>query len=125
MCNYRTALGRLEEQCREIEIELGRCSGTLEAELQTVTLQEVRAAIPEDGALVEVVRYRPFHPDATATAHRWGAPRYVAYVLRRAGPIAWVDLGEAHAIETAVSEHLPRLCRDPAGAKVAARALDE
>jgi hypothetical protein len=58
-------------------------------------------------------------------AHRWGAPRYVAYVLRRSGRIGWADLGEAREIEAAVSEHLPGLYRGPARAQAAARALDE
>jgi tetratricopeptide (TPR) repeat protein len=45
-----------------------------------------------------------FDPRAGSKSTRWGTPRYVAYVLRCEGDIAWADLGEAAPIEAAVRQ---------------------
>ncbi|ESA39137.1 tr [Leptolyngbya sp. Heron Island J] len=59
--------------------------------------------IPQDAALVEIIRYVPFSHQAGAGA-RWGSPRYGAYVLQAVGPPQWADLGEAALIDAAVAD---------------------
>ncbi|NEQ22048.1 MAG: CHAT domain-containing protein [Microcoleus sp. SIO2G3] len=47
--------------------------------------------------------YQPFNPKATNSGEKWGTLRYVAYVLHHTGSPQWVDLGEAQAIDQAVT----------------------
>ncbi|HYP02451.1 MAG TPA: tetratricopeptide repeat protein [Pyrinomonadaceae bacterium] len=118
---------RLEAEIERLEGEVSARSAefrTLEA--RPVTLDAVRAAIPTGAALVEMVLYRPYEPK-TIGKSRFGAPRYVAYVLtREAGAPLWVDLGEAAAIDRdialwrrALTNHASRDVRERG------RALDE
>ena len=91
---------RLEAEVERLEAEVSARSAefrTLEA--HPVTLDAVRAAIPAGAALVEMVLYRPYEPKMLGKS-RFGAARYVAYVITResSAPL-WVDLGEAAAIE--------------------------
>ena len=75
-------------------------------------MERVQQAIPEDAALIEWFRYRPFNPKAKGQEPRWGTARYVAYVLKREGQAVAVDLGEAAPIERTLSDLLVAL-RDP------------
>jgi CHAT domain-containing protein/Tfp pilus assembly protein PilF len=91
---------RLEAEVERLEEEVSARSAefrTLEA--RPVTLDAVRAVVPAGAALVEMVLYRPYDPK-TFGKSRFGAPRYVAYVMTResSAPL-WVELGEAAAIE--------------------------
>jgi hypothetical protein len=62
---------------------------------------------------MEWFRFRPFDPKAKDEKTRWGAPRYVAYVLRREGDPAAIDLGAAQDIDKLVSDFRAALS-DPA-----------
>ena len=66
------------------------------------TLEELRAGLPEDGALVEFAVYHPRDP-RRAGRDQAATPRYVAFVLPKSGPIAAVPLGEAAEIEGRVA----------------------
>ncbi|WP_437764828.1 CHAT domain-containing tetratricopeptide repeat protein [Sorangium sp. So ce281] len=115
---HDAALAELERQKARLEAELGKRGATLLRDDRLVTLAEVKAAIPEDAALVEMIVRRPVGEAAEA-------PRLAAYVLRRRGAARFVDLGEARAAAGLVDELRQALAsprRDPA---LAARALDE
>jgi CHAT domain-containing protein len=117
---------RLEAEVERLEADISTRSAAFRTEVQPVTLSSVQRAIPEHMALIEMAVYRPYDPQASATEGRFGAARYVAYVLWRQGPLRWVDLGDATAIDREV-ERLRRALHRPTNADVqqAGRALDE
>jgi CHAT domain-containing protein len=123
---YRDRVKTLEEQAEKFEAEISRRSDEFRAQSLPVTLEAVRAAIPDDAALIEFASYRPFNPKAAKEDDAYGQPRYVAYVLRRQGEIQWKEMGEAKAIDEAVAG-LRKALRDPARADVRrlARAVDD
>ena len=124
---YRRAeKARLEAEVERLEAQISARSAAFRTEVQPVTLASVQPAIPENAALIEIAVYRPYDPQASAKEGRFGAARYVAYVLRHAGPLQWVDLGEAVPIDREVDQ-LRRALRQPARADVqqGGRSLDE
>ncbi|MCU0685698.1 MAG: CHAT domain-containing protein, partial [Polyangiaceae bacterium] len=94
------AVRALADEVDRREAELSRTSVAFRTQATPVTVEQVQAALPDDAALVEFVRYQRFDPKDAAD--RWKEWRYVAYVLRRAGPPRWADLGEAAPLEDAV-----------------------
>jgi CHAT domain-containing protein/Tfp pilus assembly protein PilF len=122
---YRDRVKTLEEQAERFEDEISRRSDEFRAQSWPVTLEAVRAAIPDDAALIEFASYRPFNPKAAKEDEAFGQPRYVAYVLRRRGEIKWKELGDAKVINEAVAT-LRMALRDPRrkDMKNLARALD-
>lgn len=118
---------RLQTEVERLEAEVSERAGAeLRAQAQPVTLEAVRRAVPPGAALVELVLYRPYDPQG-APQKRFGAARYVAYVLRGEGDEPrWVELGEAAAIDREAAA-LRAALTDPRRADVSdrARALDE
>ncbi|WP_437758330.1 tetratricopeptide repeat protein [Sorangium sp. So ce1389] len=125
LAQYRANLARLDAERQTLEAELGRRSPELKAELSPVSMAQVQAAVPDEAALVELFRYYPLNSKETPAANtQWGKARYVAYVLRQSGDVAWADLGEAETIEDAADELLRALRRPASDPRPAARALD-
>lgn len=115
------AVGDLEAEKERLEVEIGAHSGELRSQMQPVTLQAVRAAIPDDAALLEFAIFRPFDPKAEVNVEAYGPPHYAAYVVSKNAAPRGVDLGPAAAIDGAV-EVLRQALRDPARTDVKARA---
>jgi CHAT domain-containing protein/Tfp pilus assembly protein PilF len=117
---------RLKDEIDLLEAKVSERSAEFRTQARPVTLNDVREAIPADAALVEFVVYRPYDVRSTNSKSRFGAPRYVAYVLRRTGGPLWVDLGEASAVERGVAAWRRALI-DPSSreASRSGRALDE
>lgn len=71
-----------------------------------MTLPEVREALDRDAVLINIARFGMFDFPSGAKPYRWGAARYVAWIIRPTakGDIAVVDLGEAEALDGAVRE---------------------
>jgi CHAT domain-containing protein len=122
---YQARIKELEDQADKDEAGISRRSDEFRAQSLPVTLEAVQAAIPRDSALIEFATYHPFNAKAAKGAEAYGAPRYVAYVLRREGEIYWKELGDARAIDTAVALFRMAL-RDPkrGDVKRQARAVD-
>ncbi|HYG09852.1 MAG TPA: tetratricopeptide repeat protein, partial [Pyrinomonadaceae bacterium] len=120
------AIARLEAEVERLQSEVARRSGVFKAQTQTVTLPLVRQAIPKGGALAEFFSYQPFVAAAKNSGSRFGARRYVVYILRPDGGARWADLGEAEPVDAAVRE-LRDALKNPAraGLKESARNLDE
>lgn len=96
---YAVLVSRLEE----IQSQLSEASSTYAKARAPVTLEEIQDVIPNDVALVEVVRYRPYQfLGAIPEMQRWSAPRYAAYVVHSDGTPASVDLGEVSAIDALI-----------------------
>lgn len=115
----------LEEQREKLEDQISRRSAEFRAQTQPVTLAAVQAAIPARAALVEFAVYRPYNARYSSPEEILGAPRYVAYVLRRQGDARWVDLGEKQKIDQAI-DNLRKALRDRKRRdyKALARAVD-
>ncbi len=98
LANHQAKLKSLEEQVEKLEAELSRRSAEFRAQALPVTLETVRAVVPDDAALIEFVSFRPYD----AKTRKYSERRYVAYLLTDSGDIKWADLGEAATIDNAV-----------------------
>ena len=123
---HRAMMARLEAEVQRLEAQVSARSAQFRMQSQPVTFERVQRAIPSGVALIEFVLYRPFNPTPKATSEVFGAPRYVAYVMRQTGRPAWVDLGDAKEIDRRIDQ-LRETLRDPLRLEVkqAARAVDE
>jgi CHAT domain-containing protein/Tfp pilus assembly protein PilF len=117
---------RLKDELDLLEAKVSERSAEFRTQAQPVTLKAVRESIPGDAALVEFVVYRPYDVLAANRKSRFGAPRYVAYVLRRTGEPLWVDLGDTESVERRVAAWRRALI-DPSNQEASrdGRALDE
>ncbi|MBE9098234.1 tetratricopeptide repeat protein, partial [Vacuolonema iberomarrocanum] len=116
-------LAELEARAEGLKNTLARQSAEFREEIQPITLEAVQQQIPADGALVELVHYRPV--DATASRQeQWSAPRYAAYVLFRDGTIRSVDLGDAAALDAQVFAFRDALRNPRSNIQPLARELD-
>jgi len=107
------------------EAEISARSAEYRTQTQPVTLERIQAALSPGTALVEVVSYRPYDPQAK-TGERSGAERYVAYVLKREGAPGWAELGDRALIDAEAARFRTALMNPKRGdVKQAARALDE
>ncbi|MCS6782795.1 MAG: CHAT domain-containing protein [Gloeomargarita sp. SKYG98] len=120
-------LKQLTAQDQQLEAELSRRSREFAQAQAPVTLAAVQQAIPAQGALVELVVYRPFNPKAKSDDEAFGAARYGVYVLRAKGDPGWADLGPAGEIDALVERYRRALLdvrRGGGELQGAARALD-
>jgi CHAT domain-containing protein/tetratricopeptide (TPR) repeat protein len=93
----------LRQRQEELEKHLYRLLPQLRPRI--VQVEQLAAALPAAGALLEFQRYRPFD-GKKPRKELWGAPRYLALVLRPTGAIAAVDLGPAAPIESLIHQAL-------------------
>ena len=118
----KQSVATLRGEIQRLEEGISARSREFRASSRSATLRDIQGALPADGALVEFVSYRPFSV-TKKLAEAYGAPRYGAYVLRRSGIVASVDLGEAAVIDrdvqrlrTALSAPADRGVQQVAGA---------
>lgn len=123
---YQSRILALESERDRYEDELSRRSAGFYSRPLPVTVEAVRSALPADSALVEFAVYSPFDPRSPDNARAYGKPNYVAYVLRPAGEIRWVQLGDVASIDSLI-EAWRKALRDPHRSEVRslARTLDE
>ena len=99
----RARLDDLSRQQDRLETELSRRSREFRRQ-ETPQLRNVLAALPPDSALIEWLRYRPFDPRVKDLKSQWGAPRYLAYILKASGELSAVDIGRADEVETLIRD---------------------
>ena len=116
---YQAQLAQLEADATELEKTLAQRSAVFQAETQPVDIEAVQAQIPADTVLVEYARYQPYD----ARENRFGADRYLVYLLFPNGQIEAIDLGHADEIDAAVQEFSLRLRDVDQSPSAAARAL--
>ena len=110
----QSAINDTEREIENLEGLISRRSADFRVASQPVTLDAVRGAIPSDAALVEIFSYLPADSKAKNQAGRFGAERYVAYIVRREASVPqWVDLGEASAINEMVARWRTALGNPP------------
>jgi CHAT domain-containing protein len=115
------ALAALEARKEQFEATLSEHSADFRAQMRTVTVEAVQAALPDDAALLEFAVFRPFDPWAARTADAYGSPHYAAYVLRKHEAPVGVDLGDAATLDRSI-DALRESLRTPASRDVLARA---
>jgi tetratricopeptide (TPR) repeat protein len=95
---------QMEGQLAQHLVGLGRARRAL-----SVTVEQVQAVIPQDGALIEYVRYDHYLGKGAFE------PRYGAAVLAATGPPRWLALGSAKDVDAVVSRYqeLVRGASDP------------
>jgi CHAT domain-containing protein/tetratricopeptide (TPR) repeat protein len=123
---YRKQLDDLEKDRDAVEIRMASRSAQFRADRNPVSLDAVRAALPANAALVEVIAYGPFHPEAKTDKNLHDAPHYAAYVIRPGAQTTGVDLGPVKDIDAAAAR-LREALRKPSRADVAplSRRLDQ
>jgi CHAT domain-containing protein len=123
--DYRKQLDGLEKDRDAVERQMAARSAQFRADRGAVSLEAVRAALPANAALVELVEYEPFHASAKTDKDLHDPPHYAAYVIRRDADTIGVDLGPVADIDAAASR-LRAALRDPARADVSqlSRRLD-
>jgi CHAT domain-containing protein/lipopolysaccharide biosynthesis regulator YciM len=99
----RAAISAVRARIDALEAALGAASADFRVQAAPVTVANVRAAVPEGAALVELVRYRRFDPQQRPP---WREEHYAAYVVTRQGPLDWVALGPAAPIDAQVDAML-------------------
>ena len=101
----RAEVARLISEQERLEDAISRRSAEFRAVRQPITLERVQAAVPNNAALVELFVYEPFNAKARGNEQRYGAARYVAYVVRRSEAVPqFVDLGEAVPMDAAAAQ---------------------
>ncbi|MBE9110530.1 CHAT domain-containing protein [Nodosilinea sp. LEGE 07298] len=137
-------LTELNSRLNQLESLLARRSAATAEGLSPVALNAVAEQIPQNGVLIEYVRYRPFDPvnlssSELGTPNIWAAsgfapPRYAAYMLLPSGEVRGVDLGDAATIDGQIQRFLEDLrcgeqlatpCYEPEELKPVAQALYE
>jgi CHAT domain-containing protein/Tfp pilus assembly protein PilF len=118
----RRAVSDLAGEIEQLEQSISVLSSEFRAAARRVTLEGIQAALPAGAALIEFFSYRPF---SIRNAHDtvFGPPRYAAYVLRRDGITASVDLGEAAPIDREVRRFRTALSVPAGEVRRAARTL--
>ena len=113
-----------EEQLQQAERDLSERSAAYRSQARPVTVEAVQGALPAGAALVEIAVCRPFNNRVAQREKRFGAPRYVAYIVRAGEQPAAVDLGDVKAIDGQI-ELLRRALSNPkiGGLRAAAIAL--
>jgi CHAT domain-containing protein/Flp pilus assembly protein TadD len=102
---HRQELARLAAREEALAKRLGRLGGNRAGGDPWADLDAVRAALPADAVLVEIVRLRLRDVTAPGVAPVWQAAHYAAWVIPAAGKgkVELIDLGAAERIEAAVA----------------------
>ena len=90
---------KLKKQKNNLERKLYRLLPELKPRI--VSVSEVAEVIPEDGILVEFIKYSPFN-GANSGYEKWEDERYLALTLTKNERIEVIDLGLAETIENKI-----------------------
>jgi len=127
---YRERLKKLADDGDALEVDLAKRSAPLRALAALPSpaeiVERVAAALPGDGALLELVSYtdRPVVPGRGVPGSKLPAgPRYLAIALFPDGHTGAVDLGPAALVDTAALRLRDALASGDASSLVAARKL--
>jgi CHAT domain-containing protein len=120
---YGRQIADLRRKKEGMEKEIGVRSRGYYGDSPAVTLETMRAIIPQDSALIEFAIYRPYVSPGKTADSVFGEPRYIAFVVRKSGEIGSAELGQVRDIDAAVGEFRVAL-RDPRRNDVAKLARD-
>jgi CHAT domain-containing protein/Tfp pilus assembly protein PilF len=103
---YHHELGRLFGIKDSLETELSRTCAEFRDELaaRRFTVADVAAALPEDAALWEFIRYVPHDfTKGGRDEQKTGPPRYAGFTLNHKGEVTLTDLGDASETDSLVA----------------------
>lgn len=123
---YEKQIDELQKEKERIEIEIGDRNAKFAVQTPVVTLDAIKAEIPDDAALVEFAIYLPFDFKNDDFNNAYGEPRYVAYILRKNGAAKFAEIGDKKTIDKTIGDFRKALS-DPKNKdlKNFARAADE
>jgi CHAT domain-containing protein len=102
LADWRGRIDHLSRWLEDLERQLSGRSDAFRSQFRTPTTQRVAQKLPADAVLLEWFVYRPYNVLGRHPTEQWGAPRYVAYILRhRSVPVA-IDVGDAAGIDTLI-----------------------
>ena len=112
------------DRVEQLHVVLGERSKAFKDLHEDVSVDALRAALPDSSALIEFVLYRPRRPAEDSAAFLSDPPRYAAYVLLPSGELYWRDLGAREDVDRGISD-FQRALSDPRSTYVkrAAQAL--
>jgi CHAT domain-containing protein/tetratricopeptide (TPR) repeat protein len=102
----RDRLALLAGREQELSKQLSQARGNAVRDDPWVGLDEVRAVLPQDTALIEIARFRIWNFNGKGADRTWQpAPRYAAWIITGPGQAdpRLIDLGAAGPIEQAVA----------------------
>jgi CHAT domain-containing protein/tetratricopeptide (TPR) repeat protein len=100
---WRRQVARLSSRKEQQEAELARQSAEYQSSKQNVTLDLLKASLPADAALVDLLQYDRSEPQASCGGQTVSIPCLAAFVIRPGRLVARVDLGPVEPIDRAVS----------------------
>ncbi len=100
---YQKQLTELQERDEALSRELGAVP-SFQASDPWIELAAVRKAVPADGVLVEMARFRVLDFPVSHRHDRWLPAHYAAWIIPAAGAgsVELIDLGDAQQIDDAV-----------------------
>ena len=104
--NVRAELEKLRGRQRQLVEQLATQGGRSPQAGEWAELNSVRKTLPPNGVLLQIVRFRPRDfKRPVSDPQMWLPPRYAAWIIPAtdAGPVKFIDLGPADAIEGAVN----------------------
>jgi tetratricopeptide (TPR) repeat protein/CHAT domain-containing protein len=120
---HEKLVSRWQEERENLEAQIAReiPETGLEGSFKRAYRQEIAAALPDGSALVELVRHDRYEC-RKAMKLKWGAARYIAFLMRSGEPdsVVVIDLSDARPIENALFDFRAAILR---GART--RELDE
>lgn len=124
LLDFQERVIAIEQEINELEDKITSFDSKPGNRSQMVTLERVQEMIPSDAALIELVILDPYY-SAKPPRRDYGAPRYVAYILKHTGQPQWVDLGEWDAIDQEARRFRESLDARHADTRKLARSLDQ
>ena len=108
---WKARLADADTRIDSLESALSQQSAAFRRATTPIEIEDIRAKLPPNSALVEFAIWHPFDPHGTV---RRSPPRYAIYVLSADGSLTWSDLGPADAVDTKVNALRDALTRGAA-----------
>jgi CHAT domain-containing protein/Flp pilus assembly protein TadD len=106
MQTWKSEIGSLNEQREQLERDLSRRSDAfrLQQAVERGTVEQIKACLPTDAALVDLLEYTHFRPPAQGETGFRRERRVLAFVVRPGRPVAFIDVGLQGPIARAVAQ---------------------
>jgi CHAT domain-containing protein len=118
---WQANVARLSASRERLEGELSSQSAPYRAVKQPVTLEDLRAALPADGVLVDFVEYSHNSPDPSHRGRLVWEERLLAFVVGKQGPVKLVGLGPVAPLGEAIDTWRRGFGRTPEAAEAGQR----
>ncbi|WP_417731252.1 CHAT domain-containing tetratricopeptide repeat protein [Rosistilla oblonga] len=96
---WQTQIAELTDAKEKLEAELSQKNAEFRESPKPVAIEDLRAALPPDAALLDFFEYARIDPTKPA---QYGIPSLIAFVVQRSGDVAMVDLGPVAPVGEAI-----------------------